>query len=230
MHKKYIDLTEYPRKDHFEYFMTMENPFANVTAELDISNWIVWLKEKGYPFFLTFQYAVVQAANRVPALRQRYEGGRIAEYDFCNPSFTVPAPDGTYRYCLVHADQPLEAYLAEGIQRQREAAMATSLEEDEETELESLLFTTSLPWLHFSSVTMPVPDRTFTIPNIGWGKYVTKEQPALEDGKLIWRQSVSIPVCLTVNHALADGIHIASFFRNLEEELEKMVREGREES
>ncbi|MBQ3973548.1 MAG: hypothetical protein II628_05210, partial [Lachnospiraceae bacterium] len=54
MTRRNIDFASYPRKDHFEHFMAMENPFANVTVRVDITDWIRWLKEKEYPFFLTF--------------------------------------------------------------------------------------------------------------------------------------------------------------------------------
>ena len=221
MSRKYINFSEYPRKEHFEHFMSMENPFANITVNVDISDWFIWLKKKGFPFFLTFQYAVVQAANRVPELRRRYIDGQIAEYDFCDPSFIAPAEDGTYRYCLVHADQPLEAYLAEGKRKMEEALKSEKLEE--EGDVQSLLFITCLPWVSFSSIVMPYSDRTFTNPSIGWGKYVRDRRLVLEEGKIAEKETVTVPVSLMVNHALADGIHIAAFFRNLEEELEKMA-------
>ena len=44
-------------------------------------------------------------------------------------------------------------------------------------------------------------------PRIGWGKYVTV------NGR------TTLPVSLFVNHALADGLHIARFFQGLETEL-----------
>lgn len=220
MSRRKIDFSTYPRKEHFWHFIAMDNPFASVTVHVDITEWLRWQKEKGYPFFLTFQYAVVQAANRIPELRQRYIDGNIVEYDFCNPSYTVAAPDGTYRYCMVNTDQPLEAYLAEGKRKQEAAAHADSLEE--EGDVQSLLFTTCVPWVHFSAAMMPYPDRTFTIPNIGWGKCVRDLRLVLEQGKPVEKEIVTIPVILMVNHALVDGRHMAAFFSNLEEELRRM--------
>lgn len=220
MSSRIIDFSTYPRKDHFEHFISMDNPFANVTVQVDITDWVRWQKGNGYPFFLTFQYALVQAANRVPELRRRYIDGRIVEYDFCNPSYIVAVPDGTYRYCLVNADQPLEAYLAEGKRKQEAAVRAETLEE--EGDPQSQLFITSMPWLHFSAVVMPYPDRTFTNPNFGLGQYAKEIRLVLEDGKSVEKERITIPVHLMVNHALVDGRHMASFFENLEEELRRM--------
>ena len=110
---KNIDMTTYPRKDHFDHFRNMEYPFVTMTVQVDISDWIKRLKKAGYPFFLCFQYAVARAANSVPQFRQRIEDDGIIEYSYCNPSYTVALPDDTYRYCMVNTDQPLNAYLEE---------------------------------------------------------------------------------------------------------------------
>lgn len=44
-------------------------------------------------------------------------------------------------------------------------------------------------------------------PRISWGKYVTVNG---------W---TTLPVTLTVHHALADGLHISRFYENLDREL-----------
>ena len=44
-------------------------------------------------------------------------------------------------------------------------------------------------------------------PRSNWGKYVTR------DGR------TTLPVTLTVHHALADGLHISRFYENLDREL-----------
>ena len=217
---KRIDFATYPRKQHFEHFIEMDNPFVNITVNVDITEWLCWLKKSGYPFFLTFQYAVVQAANRVPELRQRYVDGEIIEYDFCNPSYIVDVADGTYRYCMVNTNQPLDAYIEEG-RRKQEAARNAEILKEEGNPLEQF-FITCIPWFIFSAIQMPYPDRHATNPNIGWGKYQRDVRLVKEDGGIVEKETVTIPVIIMVNHALVDGRHIAEFFKNLEEELRKM--------
>ena len=103
MKYKSIDLSSYPRREHFAHFRDMQYPFVTLTAQVEVTDWLRCLKEAGYPFFLCFQYAVVRAANRVPEFRQRIRDNGIVEYAFCNPSYTVALPDRTYRYCMVNA-------------------------------------------------------------------------------------------------------------------------------
>ena len=57
MSRKYIDMTKYPRLDHFRHFLTMQQPCVSITVQVDITDWLSRLKASGCPFFLSFQYA-----------------------------------------------------------------------------------------------------------------------------------------------------------------------------
>ena len=217
MTRKTIPIDTYPRRDHYEHFLGMENPFFAANVKVDITDWYRTLKEKELPFFLSFQYAVVHAANQIPELRRRILGDQILEYSFCDPSFTVALPDGTYRYCLVHADQPYRDYLAEGIRKQEAARKEERL--TEEGDVLSLLFISTLPWLSYESLQSPWSDRSFSNPSITWGRYSKESRPCLSGGVLTEKETVTVPVTLMVNHALVDGIHVARFFEALEKQL-----------
>ena len=95
-----IDMASDPRCGQFAYFRKMDFPFAGITAEIDITD---FMARKGHrPFFLSFLYAVTRAANAVPQLRRRiFEGGTVVEFDWCPPSYTAMKPDGVYVYCTV---------------------------------------------------------------------------------------------------------------------------------
>ena len=87
-------MTKDPRGGQFEYFRSMTDPWAGITVPVDITELLVSLH--GRPFFLSFLYAVMRAANAVPELRRRLlPDGQVVEYDHCDPSYTVMKPDGT---------------------------------------------------------------------------------------------------------------------------------------
>ena len=162
------------------------------------------------PFFLSFLYAVTRAANAVPQLRRRIlEDGTVVEFDWCQPSYTAMKPDGVYVYCTVEGDLPYDAFIALGQRRQREVLERGTLTEDGDAR--SFFFVSSLPWLHYSQLEHPMVSPDDSNPRISWGKYVTA------NGR------TTLPVSLFVNHALADGLHISRFFRNLETELAALV-------
>ena len=217
MTRREIDMQTYPRKDHFDHFRVMENPFITLTVEIDLTEWLPAVKKAGIPQFLGLQYALCRAANRIPEFRQRIVGDKIVEYDVCDPSYTYGLPDGTYRYCRVNVMQPFGDYVREARQKEAEALNAEHLAE--EGDLLSLFFTSCVPWLNYTEAMMPYPNHRFSIPNICWGGYKTEKYLALENGQVVEKVKISIPVTLLVNHALVDGRHIGQFYQNLEEEL-----------
>ena len=218
MSRKYIDMTKYPRLDHFRHFLTMQQPCVSITVQVDITDWLSRLKASGCPFFLSFQYAVVRAANRIPEFRQRIVDDKIVEYDYCNPSYIVSLPDDTYRYCNVNVNQPFAQYLEESRVKQ-DAALHSEHLEEEEGDVLGLLFISCVPWFNYTEAMMPYPGGSFSNPSFCWGGYKTEKYLALEDGRVTEKVKTSIPVTLFFNHALIDGIHAGRFFDNLGDEL-----------
>ena len=213
MRYRIIDMANDPRSGQFAYFRQMMFPFAGITAEVDITDFMAARGSR--PFFLSFLYAVVRAANAVPQLRRRLlDNGTVAEYDWCPPSYTAMKPDGVYVYCTVEGDLSYDDFVALGQQRQREVLARGTLTED--GDVRSFFFVSSLPWLHYSQLQHPAVSPDDSNPRMSWGKYVTVNGRA------------TLPVSLFVNHALADGLHISQFFRNLEQELAALCRQWNE--
>lgn len=213
MHYTIIDMEKDPRCGQFAYFRGMTIPFAGLTVEMDITDMMA--ARGGRPFFLSMLYAVVRAANAVPQLRRRIlPDGRVAEYDWCAPSYTAMKSDGVYVYCNVEGALPYDEFVAQGQRRQREVLERGTLTED--GDVLSYFFVSSLPWMHYSQLQHPAVSPDDSNPRISWGKYVTV------NGR------TTLPVSLFVNHALADGLHISRFFLNLEKELADMTRQWNE--
>ena len=218
MSRRHLDMSTYPRLDHFRYVLGMNNPFVNVTVQVDLTDWLPQIRKAGFPFFLSFQYAVVRAANRIPEFRQRIVDDKIVEYDYCNPSYIVSLPDDTYRYCNVNVNQPFAQYLEESRVKQ-DAALHSEHLEEEEGDVLGLLFISCVPWFNYTEAMMPYPGGSFSNPSFCWGGYKTEKYLALEDGRVTEKVKTSIPVTLFFNHALIDGIHAGRFFDNLGDEL-----------
>ena len=157
----------------------------------------------GRPFFLSFLYAAVRAANDVPELRRRLRDGEVIEYDRCQPSYTAMRPNGVYVYCLVDSGTlPYEAFIREGKRKQQEALERKELKETGDSL--NHFFVSSLPWLSFTGLSLPLPQPADSNPRITFGRFFSQDERVL------------LPVNLTVHHALADGLHVARFFAGLE--------------
>lgn len=195
-----LDMTTYARIDHFRYFCGMANPYAGVTVNVDVSALVPLCKQQKRSFYLTMLHLAAKAANDIPQLRQRIHGDGICEYDVCATSHIELLEDGTYRYCTVHHGLEGEAYFAEAEAARTAARQNAHLHEDDA--VDSLLFITCLPWLHYTALLQPVGGDSN--PRISWGKY---EEDA--KGRLM------LPVSLLVHHALVDGVHMAQFYDRL---------------
>ena len=150
-----IDKETMPRREQFDYFRAMAQPYVGITWELDITDLRRRQKAEGWPFFLTMLYLAGQAANRVPQLRQRIRGEDVVEYDLLrhlphrgHGGRQLPLLPGTGR-------APLPGVSAPGPRRHQAAQERPSLMEEEDEE--SLLFVSSLPWTPFTGLIQPTP-------------------------------------------------------------------------
>lgn len=211
-----IDWERYPRREHFEYFCSMADPYAGVTVEVDITRFLAACRQGGKPFFLSFLYCAGRAANTVPELRQRILDGRPVEFESCDTSHTVMREDGTYSYCRLNCMRSFSDYLPAAQALQEEARAHGDLDDGEDAL--SLLFVSTLPWVRYTALRQPVPSPADSNPRITWGKYMTEGDRTV------------MPVTLLVNHALVDGVHMGQFFTALEREMDRFVEEqGRAE-
>ncbi len=209
---KRIDLETYPRREHFRNFYGMAYPYVGVTADADVTGLLKLCREKGLSFYLMTLHAAALAADAVSEFRRRIDHGGIIEYDECPTSHTELKPDGTYAYCTLHHHLPLAEYLRKAEKARAAARESGSIEEDED--VQSMYFISTLPWLHYTALIQPVACGEESNPRIIWGKYAEK------DGR------VMLPLTVLVHHALADGLHIARFYEEFDKAVIRLIEEG----
>ena len=82
--------------------------------------------------------------------------------------------------------------MADAAGERARARAGASIQED--AEVDSLLFITSLPWLHYSAFVQPTAGPDDCNPRISWGKYAPDHR-----GRLM------MPVTILCHHSLVDG-------------------------
>ncbi len=207
---KTLDLSQYPRRDHFNYFQTLAYPYLGVTCEVEITEFYHFVKEKKLPMFLTLLWCASNAANDIPEFRYRILNDQLVEVDFCDTSHTVAKDDDTYAYCVLKANMDLESFLKIAIPKHEFSRTSGNIDEDPEEAL-SMIFISTLPWLYFTDLTQPVPIPADSNPRITWGKFQEKE------GKIM------MPVNVLAHHALVDGKHLAFFFDRLNKRMQEVI-------
>lgn len=202
--KRRIDLSTYPRRAHFEYFLGMPNPFAGVTADVDVTGLANRCKAENRSFYAAMIHAAAIAANRVPQLRQRIIGGEIWEYDSCPTSHIELLEDGTYCYCTLTHDLDGGAYFDYAESARAAARARAGFGEDGDAD--SMLFVTCVPWIHYTALVQPTGGDSN--PRISWGKYEKD-----------YRGRLMLPVTLLAHHALVDGVNFGQFYEELKKEV-----------
>lgn len=205
-----LDMDTYKRKSHFAYFNRLAYPYVGITVNVNVTDFVKTIKDRGLPFFLSFCYCVSRGANQVPEFRQRIMDGRIVEYDFCKTSHTVALEDGTYCYCTLDASLPFDAYLPYAAKAQEDAKALKRVDDDAD-EVDGMIFISTLPWLSYVSFIQPTPIPADSNPRITWGKYFMQGEEML------------MPMSVLCHHALVDGLHISQFYKCLEEQMEETL-------
>lgn len=200
---KIIDLENFPRRSHYEFFKSYAYPYMGMTANVDVTNLIAAAKERGGSPFLAFLWAAATAANSVPELRQRIVDDRIVEFDHCNTAHTVALPDGTFVNCQTDCRRSFDEFQTYGRQcqeaaKQRHGFVSTS---DDET---GLIFVSSTPWVTFTQVIQPTPIPADSNVRIVFGKFFD------QNGRKL------MPVAIQCNHALVDGLHVGQFYQRFQ--------------
>jgi chloramphenicol O-acetyltransferase type A len=208
---KYIDIDNWKRKDHYNFFKQLDYPHFNICGNLDITNFYKYIKENKLPFFISTLYASTKTANDIREFKLRIREDKVVEHQTVSPSFTVLAEGDVFSFCTSNFIEGFKDF-KDNTSREIEKIKSNISIEDEPGR-DDLLYITSIPWISFTNITHPIHmNPVDSIPRIAWGKYFE------ESGK------IKLPLSVQAHHALVDGIHVGKFFNTLQEILDNPVK------
>lgn len=203
-----IDPNTWSRREIFDFFSKISNPFYSVTFNVDVTEVYAYAKRSGLSFYYALVYLVTKAVNSVEAFRYGIVDGELVLFDERSPSFT-DLKKGSESFHIV--TMPCEGNIAEFCQeaKRRSAEQTTFLSTDKESA--DLIYFSCLPWVELTALTN---ERDFdpddAIPRISWGKFHER------DGRKILGMS------LELNHRFTDGVHIGKFADALQNLIEQL--------
>jgi chloramphenicol O-acetyltransferase type A len=157
-----IDLANWNRREHFEFFSSFEEPFFGLVAEVDCTPALTEAKRLGVPFFLYYLYHTLQAVNAVENLRYRAEDGQVQCYDRVHASATIGRPDHTFGFSFIEQHDDLGAFVR-GAQAEIAAVQARpGLCLSPATARPDVIHFSALPWVRFMGLTHA---RSFAAPD-----------------------------------------------------------------
>lgn len=203
--KTELDLTNWNRIHHFNFFKGFDNPFYNICSNIEVTELYKVCKNNKPSFFYASLFLSIKAVNELKEFRSRIEGDKVYIYDRIHPFSTVINDDNTFNFC--------EFYYVDKYAKFHESsddfveAIKNNRELDPKPRLDVIHYTV-IPWISLTSISHARNYGTSdSIPKIVFGKYFE------EYGKLM------MPVSVDVHHSLVDGFHVGQFLQKFRENI-----------
>lgn len=198
-----VSMNDWSRKEVFDFFSPMSQPFFSVTFKQDVTNLYRFAKENDVSFYYALTYLCTQAINGVEAFRYLLKDGQLYLSGGRSPSFTDLHP-GSEQFHIV--TMPCEGDIVSFCRAAREKSQTQTAFIDLTAEAEDLIYISCLPWVELTALTNERDfDKDDSIPRLAWGKY------AEENGRKI------LHISMELNHRFVDGIHVGKFHEALTE-------------
>ena len=198
--KTLLNLENWNRATHFQFFKQMEEPFFGVTIEIDCTKAYQTAKARNTSFFIYYLHQTLVAVNAIENFRYRISGDAVFVYDSIDASATISRKDGTFGFSLIkyHPDFNVFEQIAQTEIERIQNTTGLFTRTFDET---NLIHFSAIPWLNFTSLSHA---RSYTFPDscpkISFGKMTLSE-----NGKR------TMPMSIHVHHGLMDGLHVGQF-------------------
>lgn len=202
-----IDMNSWDRRQHFEHYYKHVNCGFSVTANIDITALVPAVKAKSLKLYPVFLYMVSSVVNTHWEFRVCFNADKeLGYWDRMNPSYTIfHAKTNTFSSIWTEYTDNFHGFY-QSIQADMEK-YSHSRDLFAKPDCPSNSFPVScIPWMSFTGFNLNLfSNNEFLLPIITIGKY-------FEQGN-----TLQLPVCLQVHHAIADGYHASLFMNDLQQ-------------
>ena len=198
---------DWSRQPYFDYYWNKIESKYSLNYQLEITAMFAEIKKRKLRFYPTMIYLIMRVINQNEEFRLSFNSNKqLGIWNFCNPSYTIFNEEdksfsdiwtpyhSSYSAFYAAATEDMERY--KGIKqikaKPNQPANFTPI--------------SCLPWLSYSSLSLTSsPDSTLLYPLIQFGKFYLENEKQL------------MPFSVFVNHAIADGYHVAKLINEVEE-------------
>jgi chloramphenicol O-acetyltransferase type A len=205
---KFLDVTNWARRDLFEFFRGYDNPYFNISARLDVTKLLAFLRTRpDVSVSLTYHYLALRIANEIEPFRYRLREGKVVIHDAIHGGTIVLLPNESFTFAYFDYVEDFGKFIS-GAQRAVDRVQNEDPEFRPDASDDRIHFTV-LPWVTFTSFAHARDfARKDSIPKIAFGKFAKEND------------RVFLPISVEVHHALMDGLHVGRYLSRFEEMLE----------
>ncbi len=202
-----IDINHWNRKQHYEHFSAMKDPFFGVTVSFDVTKAYQFSKEKKISFFGRYLHDCMKAINEVDALKLRVENENVIKYEIIHASPTIMRENKTFGFTFIKFNEDLSVFL-ENLEIEKKRVL-NSEKLYPPINSSDCIHCSALPWFSFTGQKEPVSGLMDSVPKLAFGKAISQNE------------SLIMNVSINVNHALADGYDVGLFVKKYQDYLNK---------
>ena len=204
---KEIEVEKWNRKATYLFFKDYDDPFFNITANLDATVLYRFCKDKKLSYSLASLFYSLRTANEIREFRYRLKDEKPIEFEKIHATQTILNDDETFSFCYFeHKDNVFDFDEAGKCAVEKYKRLKTF---DVETERIDLLYYSVIPWVSFTSFKHAGRfDNRQTVPRMVFGKMFEE----LRRRKM--------PHSVEVHHRFVDGLHVGKYFSRLQEKFD----------
>lgn len=201
-----IDLTTWPRREHFEHYRTAVPCTYALTVELDVSEFAATLLNSPRKTYVAQIWALASIVNRHDEFRMTVtDSGDVSVWPVLHPAFTVFNPNReTFASIWAPYSPDFSTFhdaAAEALAVHRTATAFFP----QGPQPANTFDVSSLPWTSFTGFNLNIGGSgDYLLPIFTLGRYIQREGRTL------------LPVAVQIHHAAADGFHTSRLLNELQ--------------
>ncbi len=200
---RHIDIETWARREQYRLYRNFDQPHFNMCANVDVTTFYASLKKHGAAFTVGVLYVLARAANDIPAFRYRIRGDSVVEHEIVHPGTAVVSDDDLLGFCSLVYTRDFSVFAKTASEVMSQASERPTVVG--EPGRDDVLFTTSIPWVSFTSFVHPMHYHPAdSVPRLAWGKRFD------ESGRM------KMPLSVQGHHAMMDGIHVGRYFEHVQ--------------
>ncbi len=204
--KKVINIKNWNRKEHFEWFKNFDEPFFGIVSEVDCTKAYLNSKKNNIPFFHNYLHKSLKAVNLIEDFKLRIEDDKVVCYDNINASVTLNNSDNLYSMSFINYHADLEKFSEAVMHEENRVKKIKGLGVSENTFRKDVIHYSSVPWFKITGLSHA---RNYkfkdSVPKITFGKF--------ED----FGSRKIINISINGHHGLLDGSHVGSYLKLFQE-------------
>jgi chloramphenicol O-acetyltransferase type A len=208
---KEFDVENWNRNVQYKFFKTYEDPFFNITANLDVTNLYKYCKQHNLSFSLACLYVAIKSVNEITEFKLRFKNGKVYLFDTVNIGSTILNDDLTFSFCDFEFQPSISAFDTKGkiVLENHKNGIVFNVDQNDL----AIIHCSTIPWVSFTG-----------FKHARRGDEGLQGIPKLVFGKLFNENEIKkIPFSVEVHHALMDGYHVGLLYEKMQQYIDGLV-------